>query len=222
VCVARSCQAAPTNNQSTANNLSDAGAGNSGAVDSGSTDSGGETADTGSSDADNGGDDAGGDDMGTSTSECEVDPFDVDPCPDDGNDRFAERFEARTVGCQRDGFVVLDKTETLRFCALEQADRYEVSMVECDERTIRFEAVFKPLVSCDRSLINFELAVQGNRCSEQDQSPDIQCGWNEDGEYVAQALVRDRGSIASAFMTIDTGENSNVDFEYELTARVME
>ncbi len=182
------------------------------------------TANNATTASDAGGVDSGGSDAGTPDMSmplgCVVDPFDVETCPDDGNDRFAERFEASTVGCQRDGFVPLDLTRTERMCAVEAADRYEVGLVECDNQTVRVEWVFRPLVSCNRELINLEATAQGKRCSEQDQSPDIQCGWNENGEFIAQILVRDMGSISTTFFTIDTNMNSNVDFEYELTARV--
>jgi hypothetical protein len=195
------------------NSGTDAGNNNSG-TDAGNNNSG---TDSGNNNA---GTDAGNNSSGDP--QCVADPFTVPACPDDGNDRFAERFSQATVGCQSSGFVPLDLTQTLRLCAVETADLYEVSMVECDDQTIRLEYVFEPLVSCDPALLDIDAWVQGKRCSEQEMSPDVQCGWNENGQFVAQFLVEDRRSIALSRIEIRKADGAEVDFEYDLTARVFQ
>lgn len=181
----------------------------------------GSPSDVGDDGGDEGDGDAGGEmDAMEPDDTCVVDPFEVDACTPDDNDRFAERFVEPTVGCQDQGYVGLDETRTERFCSQEDADLYTVSIIECEERGQILEVRLTPLVSCSPELVNIEVSLGGLRCSEQESSTDITCGWQADGSYLAQLVVAEGLSITSARIEIDTDPRTDIDFDYDLQVKL--
>lgn len=104
-------------------------------------------------------------------------------------------------------------------CAQESIDRFSPVLIGCRDRSYIAEAIFKPDKVCfDRYTV--WMSAQGKSCENQDESPDVECIQDEDGTLTGRFIIRDSRSVENLRITIDKGENTDVDFNYELTVNI--
>lgn len=147
---------------------------------------------------------------------CVVDPFDPPACELDDNDSFAEAFHDRTVACQNDGFVPLDKTISAAICLRETVDKYSQLYVDCDDQSFVFEVTFTPKTDCDPSLYNFDVFIAGLSCEDDGTEPGIRCETLSDGSQRAQVIVPPGRSVNSGRFEVEALQPDTIQLEYDL------
>lgn len=166
--------------------------------------------------------DAGGTDTGPDAAmqACVVDPF--VQCTDnenpDNNSFPGQYFDTMTRGCQSSGFVSMDKTVSGRICALDPADIYEFTYVECDQTEPGFvvEATLTVKDGCDPSLIHFDVGGIGPTCDNPDNT--ISCTTLADGSQQIKILFPGTSNpiVNGIRFYIDTYDRMDVQFDYDL------
>ncbi len=147
---------------------------------------------------------------------CLVDAFDPPACEPDDNDSFADYFHERTVACQSDGFVPLDKTISKSICLRETVDKYTQLYVECDENSFVFEVTFTPKTECDPSLYHFDVFIAGLSCEDDGIEQGIRCETLADGSQRASVIVPPGRSVSSGRIEIEALQADTVQFDYDL------
>lgn len=145
---------------------------------------------------------------------CQVDPFDAPPC--ELQESQFEYFEARTVGCQNEGWVGLDKTISSTLCIRETLNRYTQLYVDCDDVSFVVEVTFTPKVECNPALYSFDVSFAGHSCGDADTSDSIECTTLEDGSRRVRVIIPPGRHVSGGNIRIEALEPDTIQLDYDL------